>query len=347
MTVRAAMGRRVRPALLEAGAKASLFVAPLNSAAVRTYGQAMDARGKKGDARALMLLADRLSRRDGVAQSWLINDAVASRNAPEVLRRYDAVLRTYPDDSSALLTQLVSALASPQGRVALRPYMVATNPWRFSFLYAAVRTLPDSSLLADLLLYSPQLADTPDHREIATELVSKLASQGHMNMLRSIYPRLPGTSAASLASVKLDSTGITGYPPVTWSLAASNDFGGALIEGEGGDSTEIEGFAMPSSGGVVLKKLAWLNPGNTQLRWSITERAPNPQSWANWQIRCGARDDASIIAQSGNIFSAGTANNFTFAVPGQCPAVMIELKIAGGDGRDPSRIVLGNINLTR
>ncbi|MFM6852634.1 MAG: hypothetical protein ACKOUM_00955, partial [Sphingopyxis sp.] len=343
-----AAGRNATAQSTQHAAQAALLGAPINNVAVRLLGQAADQRGDKAAARRLMALSNRLSRRDGVAQSWLINDAVSRGNAPDILRHYDALLRIYPQASGPLMQQLATIIAVPAGRAALRPYMVASNPWRDTLLGTAIGTLPDSGALAQLVLASPQLPDTPGNRDFAAELTRRLAVEGHEGLLRRVYARLPGGDARAATTIDWAvNAAVDGYAPASWGLATDGNFGGALRSIGTPPTTDLEGFAMPGTRGVVANKLVWMAPGRATLRWSVTERDVNREAWANWQLRCGAKADGAVLGESGNMFIPSTANSLSVTVPAHCPAVHAQLVVSGGDGRDPARIVIGMIALSR
>ena len=76
-------------AKVEAMAKQSLRGGALNPVAIRLLGYVADMRGDEKKARELMLLSQKVSRRDFGTQLWLIEDAVARGDKKQALYHYD------------------------------------------------------------------------------------------------------------------------------------------------------------------------------------------------------------------------------------------------------------------
>jgi hypothetical protein len=83
-------------AKVEAMAKQSLRGGALNPVAIRLLGYVADVRGDQKKARELMLLSQKVSRRDFGTQLWLIEDAVARGDKKQALYHYDIAMRTTP-----------------------------------------------------------------------------------------------------------------------------------------------------------------------------------------------------------------------------------------------------------
>jgi hypothetical protein len=94
-------------AKVEAMAKQSLREGALNPVAIRLLGYVADVRGDREKARELMLLSQKVSRRDFGTQLWLIEDAVARDDKKQALFHYDIALRTTPSSFPILLPTLI------------------------------------------------------------------------------------------------------------------------------------------------------------------------------------------------------------------------------------------------
>ena len=126
-------------AKVEAMAKQSLRGGALNPVAIRLLGYVADVRGDQKKARELMLLSQKVSRRDFGTQLWLIEDAVARGDKKQALYHYDIALRTTPSSFPILLPTLVGALDDPEVRSGLAPYVKAAPGWLPSFLGEAIK----------------------------------------------------------------------------------------------------------------------------------------------------------------------------------------------------------------
>ncbi len=104
-------------AKVEAMAKQSLRGGALNPVAIRLLGYVADARGDTKKARHLMLLSQKVSRRDLGTQLWLIEDAVARDDKRAALNHYDIAMRATPSSFPILFPTLTGALGDPDVRI--------------------------------------------------------------------------------------------------------------------------------------------------------------------------------------------------------------------------------------
>jgi hypothetical protein len=326
-------------------ARASVSIAPLHGPALGVAGLGYDAARRPTQALRAMQQADHLSRREGVAQYWLINHAIRGGDAVAALRHYDALLLTLPTAGQPLLQQMAMVTTVPQGRAAMRPYVRVDNPWFDDFLASALTTLPRAAPLGQLIEQSPRLPDQPALRPYMGELVRRLAAEKDYALLARIYPRLAHTDATALRSVALNSATVdTGYLPVSWDLGSESDFGASLVQAERGGGFAIEAFSLPGVRGITARKLVFLSPGAHQLRWRVSDKEVNRNALANWRLSCGATnqgvDSSSILAGQG-------VQTMAFTVGANCPAWTLELMVAGGDGVSPSRVIVEDVAITR
>src|SRR3546814_3412266 len=65
------------------------------------------------------LLSDRLSRRDGMTEAWLIEEAARRGDLSTTLSHFDALFRTMPTASARFMQQMGLALGDPKFRKAM------------------------------------------------------------------------------------------------------------------------------------------------------------------------------------------------------------------------------------
>src|SRR3546814_6791426 len=75
------------------------------------------------------LLSDRLSRRDGMTEAWLIEEAARRGDLSTTLSHFDALFRTMPTASARFMQQMGLALGDPKFRKAMIPYARIESPW--------------------------------------------------------------------------------------------------------------------------------------------------------------------------------------------------------------------------
>lgn len=170
-------------------AREAIGMAAINPVAVRNLALA-----NSDDAKALQLMrfADRLSRRDGVTEAWLIDEAARRADLSTTLSHFDALLRTMPAASTRYMQQMGVALSDPKFRKAMIPYARLENPW-FGSLGAAIMSsqLP-VRFYGQYLVEIPAVPDSDQQRRHYDEVLSRLAREGQYDLVRRLYPRLPG-----------------------------------------------------------------------------------------------------------------------------------------------------------
>ena len=320
---------------------------PLNARAMRTIGWAYTSRRQPANARAAMLAAEGMSRRDAITQLWLAENSARANDLPGTLRRIDAVLRTEPLLREAQLQRVASVLTLPLARAAFQPYIRADNPWIEDLMALAIGRLPQIEPVARLVVERDRMPDTIRLRQFYVTLVQRMVDEKQLSLLPRVYRRLPGAQPATLASLALTDTQFTGgYAPLVWSLSTASDWGGAQVSvAEARDGSALDLFALPQTRGVAASKLLLLGPSGHRLAWRVFDRTPNPQAEARWQVSCLSAAPNSVAVQSANLF-ADNARSGELLLPANCRYALVAMEVAGGNGSNPASIVVGNLTMT-
>lgn len=328
--------------------RALLTAAPLSSALVRSIGLGLNAAGDKQGADRAMVAAGRLSRRDGLTQTWLAKSALGKSQAAAGLKHFDIFLRTYkPAETAVVINQLVAVLSYPDARKELVRYVDPANPWYARFMGAAVARAPASAHVAELLLGAKNIPDGEFLRGHYSLLFERLIREKAYTQAMALYPRLPGAKAGVLRTVAVTPETISvGYSPAIWSFADESDQGGSALETRHGGALEF--YATPDTIGVAGQKLIeFAKPGASHaFYWSIAEHNVNGSSSAYWKLRCLTSKPETTV-QTVNLLAAKTGTLMRMAVPAGCRLAMLEMHMTGGIGRDPARIVVDRLALDR
>lgn len=312
--------------LLETGrnivAQEPLSLQPLHLAA---WSEAQQ--GDIATARLRMKMAERLTRRDVAVQLWLIDDAVRSGDLGAALRGYDVVLRTAGRLHAPLLQRLVASLSAEEARSALRPYAVADNPW-FPQLLRLASQNGRAAQAAQLLSSLSTVPDTTAYRATYAALVPALMKERQFDLLRLIYPRLPG--ALESEKYKGDpalggALEAEGYPPLTWVLAANADRNASIVTGRDGPVLQIE--AKPFTNGQVATRILLPETSPRGFGWTV-KRQGLPAGSARWSIRCL---DSDLSVRSADLL-AGSGGKGVLPLPQPCRVAELILSVNGGTG---------------
>lgn len=293
---------------------------PLSSAALRLGAWSEARQGREAEALGRIRVIERLTRRDVVAQLWLIEDAVRRDDVAGVLRRYDAVLRTQADLRDPLLTKLVGQLGADPVRLGLARYADTRSPW-FPNLLQLAGSKGHAQEAAALLSGLPTLPDTPLYRSAYAAVVTALVEGNGFAALHGLYPRLPGASAGSLAD--LGSTGAEGYAPFRWSVTDSAE----RAAREEADALAVR--SEPFSIGSVASRLVLPPASPVALSWTVEAAGQGATgAGAYWAIRC--RDTGQLV-YSPNLLGEPQGGG-VLAVPHPCAAADVVLVVDGGTG---------------
>lgn len=324
-------------------AKEALRQSPMNPRALRMLALVDVQNGRNDLAEAKMVMADRLSRRDGATQLWLAERRVRQNRIGDAMRHIDVLLRTNPEGSAPLLERLAVALADPQARAVIRPMIVADTPWIERFFALAVERSPSMAPLGELVA---SLREAPRVERLEgsyASLVYRLAGEQQYDLMRRVYTKLPDGRADDLYDVSLRSAvDPSGYRPVIWDFGSRSDRGAALI---GRDQAEF--FAMTDVRGTAATKVVFLKSEGQALQFRKVTGASGEGSAAFWRITCVLGGAAKSSSESRNLLEAPNGAILRVPFPTDCGAARIEMIVDGAMRRDPTRVVLSDIGLSR
>lgn len=311
---------------------------PLAVPAWRSLALADAASGAPARARAVMEASHDLSRRDPFVQAWLIDAGIRRQDVSATLAHFDALLRTEPEARGPLLGRLIGVLGNAAARRDLARFVSDDTPWYPEFAGLAAQRSPRMAPMASVLVAADQIPDAPVLREIYGGIVERLVREGEFDLLRQLYPRLPGARAATLSTLALDEAGQPLYPPLGWSMINEPDRNAALVDSNDGTGAgAIEALAEPLITGTVARRLVYPPADARQISWRVGERNGWRDSTATIQLRC-----LDAVAVSGNLFDRRAPASLT--LPRPCPVAMLELQMFGGTGRDPAMILIDRIS---
>lgn len=336
-------------AKVEAMAKQSLRGGALNPVAIRLLGYVADVRGDRTKARELMLLSQRVSRRDFGTQLWLIEDAVARNDKKQALFHYDIAMRTTPSSFPILFPTLTGALSDPEVRVGLVPYVKATPVWLLAFLPHAIGSMENPANLVDVLLKAGALPDNVDYQTQSNYLLSQLAAKGQFPAYRQYYLSLRSTRAVSLetASLTRDSVNLR-YPVVGWQLTENSAIGGSFSQPDKNGRYSLSAFAGSGERGEVMRKFLFLKPGNYRFSAQFEAQDNAADSEIRWELSClSSEGNVSKWFTSTAVTSGRSKSNQNFSLGSDCPHQMIQMQLAGGSGQLGADFILRSVDITR
>ena len=326
-------------------ARASLVSRPLNPNLLSFYGLRAASIGEQGLASALMASADAVSRRDAFSQLWMIEQKSASDDVKGTVAHYNALLSVYPAMQATFLPVLVSALAYPEVRVAIRPYLNAKTLW--------------SVPLLDL---ASQRVEVDQYRDLVQPLASRLRGDEYVvSNARIIYRMLqaglagdawklfsrvaPDVDVAAFRAFAPGGTNLDPkWRPLSWTLGQSEDIS-ASVDGDG----TIDVTVAPTARGLIASRDAAVTPSSTYVLGHRSMYEPgSPRASLRWSIYCSAQNGPQLIVDR---FVPAAANSklvqLSVEVPENCNLVRVELSALGSEGQLNSMFEITDLTLKK
>lgn len=311
----------------------------LNARSIRQLALIADAQSKTDDARALMKLSAKVSRRDFVSQLWLIEDGVRADNIVSTMAHYDVALRTSAESSRILHPILSAALVDEAVQRAFAPYLKTNPPWLGSFLSFAINEGGSSIDIAKTVLRVGRLPKSPDYRGLETRLLQQLAQKGAFREMFQYYASLEGADQRVITSTAFGkSEMIAEHLPLTWQTLSGPGIDAIFESPEKGDLQQLRVIASSGERAPALRKLMGLTPGIYRFSQKMTPVRLKNGASAYWQLLCYQNTVFSTIWRS-------DINTAEFSIPMNCKAQYLEYIVAGGSDQDGSEVIVNTISL--
>lgn len=343
--------KKAKPTTLIEAGRMGLTYAPLSARSLWLIGQGFAAQKRPDAALRVMARAEKVTRRDAAVQLWLGDNKLRKGEIDASFRHYDLIIRTEPAAGGEVVNRLAAIMTAKEGRRYLQPYIRADNGWLPALLAAGVEKLPRAEPVGRLLLERKAKApNLPKLEPTYARLVLRLVDEGVHDVALQLYPSLPLGNQAALANVSgvAGGTPLTGYPPFIWYFPESAPQGGTLVGLDDGGGSGIEFFGASGTVGIAAAKL--IAPGaTTGLRWQVQQRSPNLQSSATWVATCLSGRSKGQSRSSIDLLAKATPvrKMLTMQMPGDCDLVRLEMRVAGGIGRDPASLIISHLGLSK
>lgn len=338
-----ASGTPVAPEAREQAALTALEGSPLYPQGLAHVGLAWQAEGRpKASVTNVMRLADRLSRREAISQSWLAEHYLRGNKPDQAMYHIDMMLRANPQIGQPVLTGLSQVIRFPDARRALARLINGGTPWADTFLdFALSGNKPARPVGQLLLLVDPKFTGSR-RMEFKGRIVRRLAEDRDFDVLYALYPRLV-TDTRAPNPWAFDR--LVGLPPSAWSLAGDARFGGAVERNRTGVGLRLQGWVMPGTRAVVMHKLFSVP---AQGEWQIVSRRlnspPAPEAYANWRVSCATAGPSAPYRESVNLLEGPVLAALPLNGMG-CRLFMLELVMSGGEAADSAQLNLTEVGL--
>jgi hypothetical protein len=326
-------------------ARASLEHRPLNPSLLSFYGLRAASIGQSGLASALMASADTVSRRDALSQLWMIEQKSSADDVKGAVADYNALLSVHPAMQATFLPVLVSAVAYPEVRAAIRPYLNPETKWSAPFLDLA-----------------SQRAEVGEYRDLVEPIASRLRGDGYTVSNARIIYRLHQSGLAgdawklfSLVAPDVDVAAFRTFAPnvanldpkwlpLSWTLGQSDDIS-ASVSGDG----TIDVMVAPTARGLIASRdVAVISSSTYVLGHRSIYEPGSPRASLRWSVSCVAPNGPQLIVDR---FVPAAANSklvqLSVEVPENCNLVRVELSALGSEGQLSSMVKITDLTLAK
>lgn len=314
----------------------SLRQTVINPTALRVFAQT----GAAAQRNNLLLLSEKMSRRDVFTQLLLSDEDAVNNRLSSVLVRYDTVLRTSGYARGFLFERLSYALVDPQINRAFSQYIKDDPIWMGAYVDYAINQNVNLDKLAQSVVTAGGFKDNEKFANASQNLISALAAGKHLSILKEFYLTLPSANPAVFSTVAFDAAATAPqFSPLTWRIENSTDASSSFDQnGEGG-------FALISSiedgqAVVVAEKLLTLQPGRYRFAMQFEMLEGNPSSRVIAEAQCVSKQATSKIGEVIVLNNAAERQlSFDLNVNGGCAWQLIQLKLGNGDNGSQSTTV--------
>ena len=328
-------------------ARASLVGRPLNASLLSFYGLRAASIGKAGLASAVMASSDTVSRRDAFSQLWMIEQKSGADDVRGAVSHYNALLSVHPAMQATLLPVLVSAVAYPEVRGAIRPYLNPDVRWGWS---------------GPFLDLASQRLEVDQYLDLVEPIASRLRGDGYaVSNARIIHRMLQSGLAGdawklfSLVAPSLDVGAFRAFAPsganldpkwqpLSWTLGQSEDIS-ASVDGDG----TIAVMVAPTARGLIAwRDVAVISSSTYVLGHRSIYEPGSPRGSLRWSVYCVTPDGIQPIVDR---FVPATANSklvqLSVEVPENCNLARVELSALGSEGQLSSMVKVTDLTLAK
>lgn len=333
-------------------AKAGIAASPIEVIAIRTLGQARNAR-TAGAGHRLMLHAGHFGWRDRPTQLWLIERAVLAGEVDIALARAEAMVRLQRDRELVFALLRMLAMSRENRHALVRS--LAQNPfWRAKFL--APDTTTSYPQLASMALLLEELDRTANPPTIADAryTIDGLAQAGHMEEAGRLHARLFPQRGENLIfdgdfeRGESDYRAGSGASAFDW-VVSESDRSAAAVERDGGQGGHVL-YAVSDglTGGRIAYQTRALPPGSYRISYRMRSDNLRAPERLLWTIRCAT--GSPVLLQSGYepLRTTGWERRVSrFAVPAGCAGQVVELNAIPAAASQPSVANFDDVTIRR
>jgi hypothetical protein len=321
--------------------KASLTSGPLDSRALRLLGLKAASQGNSNQATVLYDLSQRVTRRDVLTQTVLIQEAVNQERLQAALHHYDVGMLTSYNVRPIFLPILANGLEDGQIRKALRPYIKSGRNWLPDMIKFVVDGDQNADFLAAAIIEAGGLpANEEIYRGGEASILQALTRTKKFSVIPLFFSAIPNAPVEILhsAAITPDSTNEL-FQPVSWRFSDDISASAQLEAIDNGPNLAVTFVLNEGTSGIVAQKLIFLKEGRYQFTSNLRSMTLNAGISAGWQVVCA--DGGKTVAENEDSSVQPLKSSVLIRVTSTCPSIHLKLFVANGDGNGNAELFVG------
>jgi hypothetical protein len=325
--------------------RASLVRRPLNASLLAFYGLRAASIGQSALANALMASADAVSRRDAFSQLWMIEQKSGADDVKGAVAHYNALLSVHSAMQATFLPVLASAVAYPEVRAAIRPYLNPETKWSAPFLDLASQRI-EVGHYRDLVGPIASMLGDDGYTVSNVRIIHRMLQSGLAGDAWKLFPLVaPNVDVGAFSGFAPNGANLdTKWLPLSWTLGQSDDIS-ASVDADGTFDVTV----APTARGLIASRDVAVIAASTYVlgHRSIYEPGSTRAS-LRWSVSCLAQNGPQPIVDR---FVPAAANSklvqLSVEVPENCNLVRVELSALGSEGQLSSIFKIKDLTLTK
>ena len=322
-------------------AQTALRSEPLQAVAMRQLGM-VAAAPRGGTGIEYFMAAERISRRELIAQLMLIEQTAMDDDIAATLAHYDRVLLVYSASGQNLFPVLAKALPDMDVRAALGKYVA--RPWALDFLSNAIDLGADPASVTELMADLKMQIPPNDRDRITTAVIRQLLTRGHFSLAGDFVKVSHSGNPIDVDQIAMTpATSDARLAQLAWNFVNDDAFEVAL------DSSDRLTVRISSEkSGMVAERMTLLAPGDYLFTQAVGYDAATPPVRLQWSVRClEAASSTEIWKQSLPITPGQTTYRSAFTVPQTCAAQSWRLTATADETQFESTASISNLALAK
>lgn len=301
-------------------ARMSLQGSPLNPVALRFAAMSSPGKSVENPDAALLVLSDRVSRRDFATQMLLVGVFQRQGSLPKVLHAYDTALRSTRASWPLLFPPLAQLLLQPNAAPSFGVFFDRKSPWLSSFLTVSLNEAEQPLAFFDLLIRQRRLLQLDQRRNVQNVLVNQLVARNRVSEARDAFLFDKAGSSGVLTSPALNAETLRQNENTLYWFFPNNPGLYASPVANRYLSVSVES----GRSGTVAQKMLYLQPGRYALRTAVDRSEAETGLRMEWNLQClrnGVADVSTIpLTSSGDGIAL-----VRFSMPSDCSAARLLL----------------------